>query len=115
MKLSLCLCAALLVAAVAGAPTAGDHDAARTAYVAEINAMPGILWQARVNSKFKVGVQLHGGIPLVPPLACGPVMERFPSPIATPLPAVPHLINVNRPNMPSPNTIPSPPAPPPPP
>ena len=63
MKLPHCLGAALLVAAVAhGAPTAAEHDAARTAYVAEINAMPGILWQARVNSKFKVGFQLRGSL-----------------------------------------------------
>ena len=80
MKLSLCLGAALLVAAVAGAPTAGDHDAARTAYVAEINAMPGILWQARVNSKFKVAVQLARGDPSRPTLGLWTCCGALPFP-----------------------------------
>ena len=93
--LSLCLGAALLVAAVAGAPTAGDHDAARMAYVAEINAMPGILWQARVNSKFKVGVPAcTGGSLSSHPWLVDLLWSASLPPSPTPLPAVPHLLNV---------------------
>ena len=85
MKLPHCLGAALLVAAVAhGAPTAAEHDAARTAYVAEINAMPGILWQARVNSKFKVGFQLRGSLSSSHPHILSP--NTNPSPHAPPPP-----------------------------